>query len=134
MKFGGFGEYLQVKESGLFMFDGTNWHNYNTTNSSLPNGLHGNLQITSIGDKWLLTGSWPHSEVIQFKDSATVYHDISNSPLMGNHVSDIDIDDDGKMWIADHGNIAYRGDRKSTRLNSSHVRISYAVFCLKKKK
>src|SRR3989442_9130183 len=26
------------------------------------------------------------------------------------------------------------GDRKSTRLNSSHVRISYAVFCLKKKK
>src|SRR5690554_7504146 len=26
-----------------------------------------------------------------------------------------------------------RVDRKSTRLNSSHVRISYAVFCLKKK-
>src|SRR5699024_11770089 len=26
------------------------------------------------------------------------------------------------------------GDRKSTRLNSSHVSISYAVFCLKKKK
>src|SRR5690349_24131162 len=25
------------------------------------------------------------------------------------------------------------GDRKSTRLNSSHVEISYAVFCLKKK-
>src|SRR3989442_7461646 len=29
---------------------------------------------------------------------------------------------------------ALRLDRKSTRLNSSHVRISYAVFCLKKKK
>src|SRR5690606_39581867 len=30
---------------------------------------------------------------------------------------------------------SYRlGDRKSTRLNSSHVKISYAVFCLKKKK
>src|SRR5690606_32758688 len=27
-----------------------------------------------------------------------------------------------------------RGDRKSTRLNSSHVKISYAVFCLKNKK
>src|SRR5690606_41452802 len=26
------------------------------------------------------------------------------------------------------------GDRKSTRLNSSHVKISYAVFCVKKKK
>src|SRR5690554_7035053 len=29
--------------------------------------------------------------------------------------------------------IQVRLDRKSTRLNSSHVRISYAVFCLKKK-
>src|SRR5438874_3561320 len=29
---------------------------------------------------------------------------------------------------------AVMGDRKSTRLNSSHVEISYAVFCLKKKK
>src|SRR2546422_7849570 len=33
----------------------------------------------------------------------------------------------GAMRIAD-------GDRKSTRLNSSHGYISYAVFCLKKKK
>src|SRR5207249_11224799 len=30
--------------------------------------------------------------------------------------------------------LGLRGDRKSTRLNSSHVSISYAVFCLKKKK
>src|SRR5690606_41381131 len=29
---------------------------------------------------------------------------------------------------------AFAEDRKSTRLNSSHVKISYAVFCLKKKK
>src|SRR5699024_11693677 len=31
------------------------------------------------------------------------------------------------------GNLVEPGDRKSTRLNSSHVSISYAVFCLKKK-
>src|SRR5699024_11893598 len=31
------------------------------------------------------------------------------------------------------GGCARRRDRKSTRLNSSHVSISYAVFCLKKK-
>src|SRR5438874_5293343 len=30
--------------------------------------------------------------------------------------------------------IPKQADRKSTRLNSSHVEISYAVFCLKKKK
>src|SRR3989442_4483382 len=45
---------------------------------------------------------------------------------------------DRPLWILHdgppyaNGNI-HLGDRKSTRLNSSHVRISYAVFCLKKK-
>src|SRR5438874_4669026 len=33
-----------------------------------------------------------------------------------------------------YGNYRLMRDRKSTRLNSSHVEISYAVFCLKKKK
>src|SRR6266403_1641970 len=33
-----------------------------------------------------------------------------------------------------HANLGADADRKSTRLNSSHVEISYAVFCLKKKK
>src|SRR3712207_7081068 len=32
-----------------------------------------------------------------------------------------------------HGGSQRREDRKSTRLNSSHANISYAVFCLKKK-
>src|SRR3712207_7276920 len=34
--------------------------------------------------------------------------------------------------VEDHGEARVR-DRKSTRLNSSHANISYAVFCLKKK-
>src|SRR5690606_40122821 len=34
----------------------------------------------------------------------------------------------------DFGGKAIHLDRKSTRLNSSHVKISYAVFCLKKKR
>src|SRR5207302_11318012 len=40
-------------------------------------------------------------------------------------------------WLvrrADRERAALDADRKSTRLNSSHVKISYAVFCLKKKK
>src|SRR5256885_12308057 len=32
------------------------------------------------------------------------------------------------------GKVPYKQDRKSTRLNSSHLVISYAVFCLKKQK
>src|SRR5690242_21532103 len=44
--------------------------------------------------------------------------------------------DDGKRQRQDHGpdRIDVTEDRKSTRLNSSHMSISYAVFCLKKKK
>src|SRR5690625_1636287 len=47
-------------------------------------------------------------------------------------ISACDYDREGQL-IGD--SIIYRGgkDRKSTRLNSSHVAISYAVFCLKKK-
>src|SRR5207249_10443743 len=44
--------------------------------------------------------------------------DVRNAPLWDRTVIDIEV-----IWV----------DRKSTRLNSSHVSISYAVFCLKKK-
>src|SRR5258708_31562558 len=43
----------------------------------------------------------------------------------------------GRIVVVEQGKIAPGGmdlDRKSTRLNSSHQIISYAVFCLKKKK
>src|SRR6476620_10276857 len=41
-----------------------------------------------------------------------------------------------RPWSGSRQRRAYRPaqDRKSTRLNSSHANISYAVFCLKKKK
>src|SRR5690606_41472316 len=42
---------------------------------------------------------------------------------------DADIEGAGAGLVDD-----LEADRKSTRLNSSHVKISYAVFCLKKKK
>src|SRR3712207_7147057 len=40
----------------------------------------------------------------------------------------------GELYRGRQGIAAGFGDRKSTRLNSSHANISYAVFCLKKKK
>src|SRR5690349_23392929 len=40
----------------------------------------------------------------------------------------------GGADVVDAERLRLSGDRKSTRLNSSHVEISYAVFCLKKKK
>src|SRR5437588_7383083 len=52
----------------------------------------------------------------------------------------VSVSSDGVMCVLDHKGRAYmydwdkKIDRKSTRLNSSHTVISYAVFCLKKKK
>src|SRR5690348_18117422 len=43
-----------------------------------------------------------------------------------------DIRNAGAEWVDQEAVVD--GDRKSTRLNSSHPSISYAVFCLKKKK
>src|SRR3712207_7852094 len=37
-------------------------------------------------------------------------------------------------WVPNPDQLRLHADRKSTRLNSSHANISYAVFCLKKKK
>src|SRR2546429_4363603 len=49
-----------------------------------------------------------------------------------------DDDDDPPSRVARlsyaNGTVSFNPDRKSTRLNSSHGYISYAVFCLKKKK
>src|SRR3712207_8824624 len=42
--------------------------------------------------------------------------------------------DEADRLALDLGDPLHRADRKSTRLNSSHANISYAVFCLKKKK
>src|SRR5690349_24064033 len=51
----------------------------------------------------------------------------STAPLLGDEPAD------RVAAPARRGRPVRRGDRKSTRLNSSHVEISYAVFCLKKK-
>src|SRR5690606_41548117 len=56
--------------------------------------------------------------------------------LARDRIEDIAKHDHGRLReerVHVHG-IGIGQDRKSTRLNSSHVKISYAVFCLKKKK
>src|SRR2546427_2099446 len=78
-----------------------------------------------------------------FNDTATteIYtlslHDAL--PISDVLVSDLEMPDKGGYWLIgqvrtlspEQGGTT---DRKSTRLNSSHSQISYAVFCLKKKK
>src|SRR5207244_443413 len=64
--------------------------------------------------------------------AAVANPDIYNSVVSGQTLT---VSDPAKGLIANDVNVyGVKVDRKSTRLNSSHQIISYAVFCLKKKK
>src|SRR3989442_8871534 len=54
-------------------------------------------------------------------------------PEIGHLLLQLAFAEDGRFLVQPLQRFLLQGDRKSTRLNSSHVRISYAVFCLKKK-
>src|SRR3712207_6983443 len=71
----------------------------------------------------------------------TLFRSRENGLLLHLHVAETATE--GDELLARHGasvpqllasHDVLGGDRKSTRLNSSHANISYAVFCLKKKK
>src|SRR5690625_5633082 len=57
----------------------------------------------------------------------------SEAPQSGNSATD-KVRAGWRAGLLPGSMLPYSRDRKSTRLNSSHVAISYAVFCLKKKK
>src|SRR3712207_8300216 len=56
------------------------------------------------------------------------------APQYDDHLADHDDKVHESRYRGDEGEPLDLLDRKSTRLNSSHANISYAVFCLKKKK
>src|SRR5690606_41483425 len=65
--------------------------------------------------------------------------DGTTSPEADTHLTASAAKPEGARMVLDCGPMSHLSsaglrDRKSTRLNSSHVKISYAVFCLKKKK
>src|SRR5256885_12939076 len=66
---------------------------------------------------------------LSLHDALPIYH--HNRNPKGPHPS---VPDRALNWQLQRINQRVRQDRKSTRLNSSHLVISYAVFCLKKKK
>src|SRR5690606_31686601 len=71
----------------------------------------------------------PHGVVVELVDAPATQPDFAG----GNAPRGFEQADDGRTGERLAGT-RFAQDRKSTRLNSSHVKISYAVFCLKKKK
>src|SRR5947209_14201795 len=74
----------------------------------------------------------------QPKDTAAFekYYAETHVPLFASHAQEIGVTRAELIKFAstDLLGVGREQDRKSTRLNSSHANISYAVFCLKKKK
>ena len=71
--------------------------------------------------QWIDFNLYGHQIVTHLDKNA--HRSLNTNPVDGEHVP-----------VPHFGVVLTMSDRKSTRLNSSHDQISYAVFCLKKKK
>src|SRR5690625_2587211 len=89
-----------------------------------------NMVVQETGVNLKIEGSTDRKEVLQNADFVVLSFAENSVKYRG-----IDCDISEKYGIRMcSGDTIGPGDRKSTRLNSSHVAISYAVFCLKEKK
>src|SRR5256885_5795127 len=75
-----------------------------------------------------------HSSHLREQPEAAVVHPRPDERPAGDRGRDIDGVKGKTATVRGQHGRQHRRDRKSTRLNSSHLVISYAVFCLKKKK
>src|SRR2546430_6544073 len=79
------------------------------------------------------------SRMFQFDRTGKYVREIGKETYGFMSAAQVRVDPADNIWAVDEmSNMVMKfdpeGDRKSTRLNSSHSQISYAVFCLKKKK
>src|SRR6266853_4190466 len=103
------------------------------------------LAVSADGSTWFLAGASPDL-AFQIENSPTLHpralHNTQrDSPIVGVVLGSCDLDHAvGLLLLRElqplrvYAAPSILRDRKSTRLNSSHSQISYAVFCLKKKK
>src|SRR5690606_40082380 len=70
-----------------------------------------------------------HTQVLDYLKSYAGHHQLESAIQFAAEVQNIEPSEHSAQ-----DTVGGQTDRKSTRLNSSHVKISYAVFCLKKKK
>src|SRR5688572_33183929 len=66
---------------------------------------------------------------LSLHDALPISRDLEDLPFIAAHADIV-----GYSFVRTAQDVHELQDRKSTRLNSSHSQISYAVFCLKKKK
>src|SRR5699024_7295346 len=104
----------------------------------LPPGQNGNATLVEIlGHQAFGTRPQPSSSQLDMYDDLVHHYDNLTEDRLDEFFLDstfgVDPDDVDREYQPREDVTITREDRKSTRLNSSHVSNSYAVFCLKKK-
>src|SRR3712207_7935513 len=79
---------------------------------------------------------FPYTTLFRSLQSGGHVHTVAQQvPTPDHHIANVNADAELKpLRLTRRPELLLNRDRKSTRLNSSHANISYAVFCLKKKK
>src|SRR5690606_41194403 len=100
-----------------------------STPSSYALSLHDALPISAVRAELerLMSAEWDYDAIVQVWPAEAVERALEDAPW-----DEAPPDVHHYLVLVDDEEVRAR-DRKSTRLNSSHVKISYAVFCLKKK-
>src|SRR5205814_2717169 len=102
--------------------------------SRAPGSLPSTVGVTSSRTGWVREWAWARSRAILLEQAVPVV--LEGGHLAGRERQQVLLarpDPERAGDSPDDGARVVRRDRKSTRLNSSHLGISYAVFCLKKK-
>src|SRR5207244_5384468 len=95
------------------------------------------IYTLSLHDALPISNDAPWRYTISWGDGASQSGSTSSQsdPITASHLYVLPATYRVRVTVTDKdGGVGRTGDRKSTRLNSSHQIISYAVFCLKKKK
>jgi ligand-binding sensor domain-containing protein len=99
---------------GLFCFDGTQWSNYTTSNSSLPSDYVGTVTVDNNDVLWLNCRDPQYPDkmgaefglgLTRFDGNTWTTYNRNNSPLPSDCFWDVQVDADNRLWIATAGDV-----------------------------
>src|SRR3712207_8849499 len=76
---------------------------------------------------------FPYTTLFRSGVPHALLHNLKHNKVLHERVMLLTVKIEDVPYVEQHNRFHLTEDRKSTRLNSSHANISYAVFCLKKK-
>ncbi len=88
--------YISTKWNGIFIYDGTQWKNYNTGNSGILYNKINDIAVDVKGNIWMVSDSG----LIQYDRTKWTVYNTSNSPLKENLLLYLYPDPNGNIWIS----------------------------------